>query len=116
MTARALATLGMAALVLASGARIAAEPSATARLDWLFDGNVLATTRIGNVIYVGGTFRNVSPTSGALGHLFALSTSTGAAVPGLPIVNGAVKGPVNALMMLEQQARFIEHSTLAGKF
>ena len=50
-TTRALVTLGMAALLLASGAQIAAEPSATARFDWLFNRFLSSTTRIGNTLY-----------------------------------------------------------------
>ena len=72
---------GILALLLASGARIAAEPSATPRLDWLFDGRVAATTRIGNVLYVGGEFKNVAPTGGAVGNFFALSPASGNVVP-----------------------------------
>ena len=78
---RALAMCGMVALLFASGAKIAAEPSATPRLDWLFNGRVSATARIGNTLYVGGDFTRVMPSSGALGNLLALSPTTGALVP-----------------------------------
>lgn len=70
--------------------QLLAEPAATPRLDWLFDGEVAATVRVGDVVYAGGSFRSVSPVSGALGTFFQLSGSTGAPVPGLPIVNGDI--------------------------
>ncbi len=70
--------------------RLLAEPATTSRLDWLFDGEVGATVRVGDVLYAGGSFRSVSPVSGALGTFFQLSPSTGAPLPGLPIVNGDI--------------------------
>ncbi len=79
--ARAPALVGIVTLLLATGARIAAEPSATPRLDWLFDGRVAATARIGNILYVGGEFKNVAPTGGAVGNFFALSLASGNVVP-----------------------------------
>ena len=89
-TTRALVTLGMAALLLASGAQIAAEPSATARFDWLFNRFLSSTTRIGNTLYVAGEFIHVAPTSGTLSPFFQLSSTTGAALTGLPTVNNFV--------------------------
>ena len=78
---RVLAVVVTMSLLLASGARIAAEPAATPRLDWLFDGRVAATARIGNTLYVGGEFKNVAPTGGAVGNFFALSPASGNVVP-----------------------------------
>ena len=40
--------MAMLALLLATGARIAAEPSASPRLDWLFNSTTNATARVGN--------------------------------------------------------------------
>jgi len=78
---RAVAMVGVLALLLASGVRIAAETSSTPRLDWVFNGPVRATARIGNTLYVGGNFTRVMPASGALANLLALSPTTGALVP-----------------------------------
>lgn len=89
-TTRVLAMAGMAALLLASGVRMSAEPSSTPRLDWVFDNQVTGTARIGNTLYAGGWFTSVAPAAGELSRLFELSSSTGAPVPGLPAVNGAV--------------------------
>ncbi len=85
----AMAVATLLSLVL-YGAGLGAAPSATPRLDWLFDGGVTATTRIGNVLYVGGGFRNVSPTGTALGYLVAVSPTTGAADPGFAPANSPV--------------------------
>ena len=87
---RALALMGTVVLLLASGATIAAEPSSTPTLDWLFDAPVNATAHIGNTLFVGGAFTSAAPSSGVLSQFFQLSPSTGAPVPGLPAVNGAV--------------------------
>ena len=76
----AMAVATLLALVL-YGAGLGAAPSATPRLDWVFDGPVRATARIGNTLYVGGNFTRVMPSSGALGSLFALSPTSGAVVP-----------------------------------
>ncbi len=99
-TTRALAMVGMAALLLASGARIAAEPSSTPRLDWLFTGGgsfntgaVYATERIANTLYVSGNFTGVAPTATTPGYAFALSAATGAVVS--PTI--AANAPVYAI-------------------
>ena len=89
-TTRALAMVGMATLLLATGARMAAEPSSTPRLDWLFNGDVFSTARIGNTVYVGGSFTSLTPASGVLSRLLMMSPTTGAPIGGLPFVNGEV--------------------------
>ena len=85
-----LPVAALLAIAASSGARLAAEPATTPRLDWLFDGNVRATARIGNTLYVGGAFTGVAPRSDALGYWLTLSTSSGAALPGLPSLDGPV--------------------------
>ncbi len=85
------AVLAALLLVTATGVRLAAEPSATPRWDWLLDGLVNGTTRIGNTLYAGGTFTTAAPSSGALSRFFQLSPTTGAALPGSPEVNGGVR-------------------------
>ena len=89
---RTLATMAMLALLLATGARIAAEPSATPRLDWLFNSTTNATARVANRLYVGGQFRNARPTSApTANHFSALSPTTGALVPSIvPAANGSI--------------------------
>ncbi len=89
----ALALFGaVAAALLGSGARLGAAPSATPRLDWLFDRQITATARIGNTLYVGGWFRTIRPASAPLAdHLYAVSPTTGALVPSIiPPANGTV--------------------------
>jgi trimeric autotransporter adhesin len=88
---RALAMVGLVALLFASGVRIAAEPSSTPRLDWLFNARVAATARVGDTLFVGGGFTNVAPASGILSRFFQLSLTTGEPIPGLPTVNGEVE-------------------------
>ena len=80
----------MVALFCASGARIAAEPSASPRFDWLFNARVAAAARVGDRLFVGGGFTNTAPSSGVLSRFFQLSATTGEPVPGLPAVNGDV--------------------------
>ncbi len=89
---RALAMMAVLALLLATGARIGAEPSATPRLDWLFDARVAATARVGNRLFVGGQFRKAWPASSpTANHFSALSPTTGALVPSIiPAANGSV--------------------------
>lgn len=84
---RALAVL--IGLTVWGGAKMSAEPAATPRLQWAFDGPVYATARVGTTLYVGGAFRNVLPPSGVLGRLYAVSPATGIVVPStLPNVGG----------------------------
>ncbi len=90
LPAAGVAVLAALLLVMSAGVRLAAEPSATARFDWLFNSFLSSTTRIGNTLYVAGEFIHVAPTSGTLSPFFQLSSATGAAVPGLPTVNNYV--------------------------
>ena len=78
---RTLAMAAIATALVGIGVRVAAEPSALARFEWMFDGRVYASARLGNTLFVGGEFRNVIPPSGVLGSLYAVSPSTGAVVP-----------------------------------
>lgn len=70
-----------------------AEPGPTSLLNWVFDGKVSAATRVGNTLYVGGSFSSVAPPSGALGSVHAVSTSTGAAASpaAFPVIDGVVR-------------------------
>ncbi len=67
-----------------------AAPAATPVMDWQFDGEVRATARIGNVIYVGGNFRNVTPRAGgaavARAALAEFDATTGALLPATIVI------------------------------
>ncbi len=90
MRRMSLLSVVLVALLTWSGAKMTAEPSSSPPLDWLFDGGVWATARVGNTLFVGGAFQNAFPASQALGYFFGLSASTGAVAPGQPFVDGAV--------------------------
>ncbi len=88
---RALATV-MAVLLLAGGARMAAEPSSTPRIDWHFTNAVFSTARAGNKLYVGGVFPTARPSPERLEtFIYELSPATGAVVPSLmPYANNTI--------------------------
>ncbi len=67
-----------------------AEPLTTSRLSWVVNGPVYAAAALGDRLFIGGIFTRVAPRSAALGSLFALSQTTGAVVPPLPLVDGEV--------------------------
>ena len=90
LPAAGVAVLAALLLVMSAGVRLEAEPSATPRFDWLFNSFLSSTTRIGNTLYVAGQFTHVAPTSGTLSPFFQLSSTTGAALTGLPTVNNFV--------------------------
>jgi hypothetical protein len=83
----ALILLVLAARPLVS---LDAEPLTTSRLSWVTNGPVNAATTIGDRLYIGGEFTRVAPRTSALGGLFSVSPVTGAAVPGLPLVDGEI--------------------------
>ena len=82
----------LAALLTWSGASLTAEPSATPRLDWLFDRSVTSVARIGNTLYVGGWFRTIRPASAPTANTFyAVAPATGALVPSIiPPANASI--------------------------
>ncbi len=88
---RGASAVAVLAALASSTGRMSAAPSPSPSLDWLFDGLVSSTTRIGNTLYVAGSFNDAGPSSGVLGHLFQLSPTTGAPQTGLPEVNGQVR-------------------------
>ncbi len=87
---RAAAALLVLTGLAAPAARLTAAPASTPLLDWLFDRPVAATARVGNTLYVGGDFRNVSPVSAYTGHLVGVSAVTGALASGVPNVPAMV--------------------------
>ena len=94
MTSRPTTVLIASALAVAltsGGTPLHADPSPVSQLNWVFDGAVQSAARLGNTLYVGGTFTSVAPSANALGSLYALSEATGAvAAPTFPALNGQV--------------------------
>jgi len=80
-----------ALLLLGPGAPVHADPGTVPRLPWFFDGAVLASARLGNTLYVGGTFTAVAPSADAMPPVYALSDTTGAVLgPAFPLMDGDV--------------------------
>lgn len=78
-------------LLLLSASRAAPDPSDVSRLNWIFDGAVQAAARVGDVLYVGGTFRGVAPSANVVPPVYALAPGSGALVtPALPVASGQV--------------------------
>lgn len=68
-----------------------ADPADLSRLHWMFDGAVQATARVGDVLYVGGTFQAVAPSPNVVPPLYALAAGSGALTgPTFPIASGQV--------------------------
>jgi hypothetical protein len=84
---------GIVALAAVAGGHSAlrGDPLPVSSLNWIFDGPVRGTARLGDTLYVGGDFTRVAPSSAAIGSAYAVSTSTGAFVPSVfPRVDGTV--------------------------
>lgn len=89
--ARPLVALLVAVLLLGPDPGLHADPGTVPRLPWFFDGAVLASARLGNTLYVGGTFTAVAPSASAMPPVYALSDTTGAvAGPPFPAMDGDV--------------------------
>ena len=84
LSAAGVAALAALVLLTASGVKLSAQPSATPVFDWLFDDPVKATARVGNTLFVGGSFSNVVPQTGRVGTLVTLSPTTGTLVTAYP--------------------------------
>lgn len=69
LSAAGVAALAALVLLTASGVKLSAQPSATPVLDWLFDDPVKATARVGNTLFVGGSFSKVVPQTGRVGRI-----------------------------------------------
>ena len=83
------------ALALGSADRTFADPGPVSQLNWIFDGAVQAAARLGNTLYVGGTFSAVAPSANVLPPVYALSETTGTvAAPTFAVV---VDGGVSAV-------------------
>ncbi len=68
----------------------AAEPAATSRLRWVTNGSVHAAAVSGQTLFIGGSFTRVAPAQNLLGPWFAVSASSGAALPALPDTDAPV--------------------------
>ena len=93
MRMRHVVLAGIVALAVVAGGRstLRGDPLPASSLNWIFDGPVRGTARLGDTLYVGGDFTRVAPSSAAIGSAYAVSTSTGALVPGVfPRVDGTV--------------------------
>lgn len=72
-----------------------ADPADVSRLHWVFDGAVQAAARVGDVLYVGGTFRGVAPSANVVPPVYALAAGSGAlAGPSFPIASGQVSAVI----------------------
>lgn len=83
--------------------RVANTPKAFATTD----GDVYATALLGNVLYIGGAFKNVITTAGVTlpySHLAALDATTGNPVPGWQ-ADTDTNGAVRALMLSPDNTR-----------
>lgn len=76
---------------LVASAPAFAQPATVSALHWIFDGEVQASARLGNTLYVGGTFTAVAPSANVLPPIYALADTTGAVVaPTYAIADGTV--------------------------
>ncbi|MCC7178038.1 MAG: fibronectin type III domain-containing protein [Acidobacteria bacterium] len=64
-------------LALASPGPALADVNQAPRLPWVFDDAVMATRQHGNVLYVGGYFKTVSPAANVGGRFIELSSAAG---------------------------------------
>ena len=73
-----------------------ADPVSTSTLGWMVNGIVSEVARAGDVAYVGGSFRTLSPSANLLFHTASFSTTS--AVPVLPRLdlNGRLRAVVGA--------------------
>lgn len=82
-----LLCFGVLSLIAASQA--AAQPSSNSRVNVVVNGTVNAAARLGNTLYIGGSFSRIAPSSNALGSLVAVNPTTGQVIPGrFPLVVG----------------------------
>ena len=83
--------IALALGLVSTGASLGADPANLSQLNWIFDGAVSSSARVGDTLYVGGAFNAVAPSANALPALYALSETTGAVVPStFPAIDGTV--------------------------
>lgn len=68
----------------------AADPATTSRLHWVTNGVVNAAAVHDGRLYIGGNFSRVAPAASFLGPWFGVSTTTGEALPPMPLADGPV--------------------------
>jgi hypothetical protein len=75
-----LRTVVAAAVIGSSVVPLAADPVQTSTLGWMINGIVSEVARAGDIAYVGGSFRTVSPSANLVFHQVTFSTTSAAAV------------------------------------
>ena len=84
-------SVALALVMVSQGASLRADPATVSQLNWIFDGTVQSSARLGNTLYVGGTFTAVAPAANVLPPIYALSDTTGAVVaPRYAVFDGSV--------------------------
>ena len=74
---------------LASSPAGAPPPSSNSRVNFVINGAVNAAARVGNTLYIGGSFNRIAPSTNATGSLVAVNPGTAGVIPGrVPLVVG----------------------------
>ena len=95
ITVRRVAALTCLCGLLVSTRSGSADPADVSRLHWVFDGAVQAAARVGDVLYVGGTFRGVAPSANVVPPVYALAAGSGASAgPSFPIASGQISAVI----------------------
>ncbi len=80
---------GIGVLCSIAASHADAQPSSNSRVNFVINGTVNTAARVGNTLYIGGTFTRIAPSTNALGSLVAVNPTTAQAIPGrLPLVVG----------------------------
>src|SRR5688500_11213206 len=92
--ARAILQTVVVLAAFSTATRVAADPLPASTLGWMINGIVSEVARAGDIAYVGGSFRTVSPSANLV--LRSATFSTTAAVAVLPRLdlNGALRAVV----------------------
>lgn len=77
-------------LVFAMSSMRAQSPTVTPRAGWRVGGPVFGLARLGNTLYIGGTFRGVAPEANAAGGLLVVGGQSGVPAPRVPGIVGNV--------------------------
>lgn len=77
------------ALLLAASPSGAQPPSSDSRVNVVINGAVNVAARVGNTLYLGGSFSRIAPSTNAVGSLVAVNPTTGQVIPGrFPVIVG----------------------------
>ena len=63
-------------LLLAASQAGAQPPSSDSRINVVINGAVNVATRVGNTLYLGGSFSRIAPSTNAVGSLVAVNPTT----------------------------------------